>query len=119
VQGTKKMHELSIIENIVEIILKELPKHNISKVTSISLRIGEMRQIVPEALHFGFECISKNTPAEGAELIIENVPIKGYCHQCTKNFILKNWLQGCPSCFNNSVEIVSGKELEIKEFEGS
>ena len=54
------MHELSIIENIVEIILNERPNRNIKKVKSISLRIGEMRQVVPEALHFGFECVSKN-----------------------------------------------------------
>lgn len=113
------MHELSIIENIVEIILNEMPKHNIKKVERISLRIGEMRQVVPEALHFGFECVSKNTPVEGAELIIENVPIKGHCFHCNNEFLLKNWLQSCPSCKNNSIEIISGKELEIKEFEGS
>ncbi|MBC8185808.1 hydrogenase maturation nickel metallochaperone HypA [candidate division KSB1 bacterium] len=113
------MHELSIIENIVEIVLAELPKHNIKKVESISLRIGEMRQVVPEALHFGFECVSQNTPVEGAELIIENVPIKGHCFHCNNEFILKNWLENCPSCKNNCVEIISGKELEIKEFEGS
>ena len=96
-----------------------MPKHNIKKVESISLRIGEMRQVVPEALHFGFECVSKNTPVEGAELIIENVPIRGLCFHCNNEFILKNWLQNCPKCENNSVEIISGKELEIKEFEGS
>jgi len=113
------MHELSIIENIVEIILAEIPKYNIKKVESISLRIGEMRQVVPEALHFGFECVGKNTPVEGAELIIENVPIKGHCFHCNNEFNLKNWLQNCPKCKNNSIEIISGKELEIMEFEGS
>ena len=113
------MHELSIIENIVEIILAELPKHNIQKVESISLRIGKMRQIVPEALQFGFECVSKNTPLEGAELIVENVPIKGHCFNCNHEFILKNWLENCPNCQESKVEIISGKELEIKEFEGS
>lgn len=113
------MHELSIIENIVEIILTELPKHCIKKVESISLRIGEMRQVVPEALQFGFEFVSKNTPLEGAELIIENVPIKGHCCNCNHKFILKNWLENCPRCQESKIEIISGKELEIKEFEGS
>jgi len=113
------MHELSIIENIVEIILAELPKHHLKKVESISLRIGEMRQVVPEALQFGFEFVSKSTPLEGAELIIENVPIKGHCFNCNHEFILKNWLENCPRCHESKVEIISGKELEIKEFEGS
>ena len=113
------MHELSIIENIIEIILKELPKHGIQKVESISLRIGKMRQVVPEAMQFGFECVSKDTPLEGAKLIIENVPIKGRCSKCGYEFILENWLDNCPNCQEDYIETISGKELEIAEFEGS
>jgi len=113
------MHELSLIEGIIDIILAELPKHNISKVESISLRIGEMRQVVPDALHFGFECMSKNTPLEDAELRIENIPIKGKCPQCKHEFILNNWFGNCPKCQSTNIEIISGKELEIAEFEGS
>lgn len=113
------MHELSLIEGIVDIILTELPKHNISKVESISLRIGEMRQVVPDALHFAFECVSKDTPLEGAKLIIDNIPIKGKCGQCNYEFILEHWFGNCPKCQSNRIEIISGKELEIAEFEGS
>ena len=113
------MHELSIVQNIIEIILAELPKHNLTKVESISLRIGEMRQVVPDALYFGFECLSKNTPLEGAEVKIENIPIKGRCRQCSYEFILENWLENCKKCGQNHVEIISGKELEIAEFEGA
>ncbi|HEX9975178.1 MAG TPA: hydrogenase maturation nickel metallochaperone HypA [bacterium] len=113
------MHELSIVENIIEIILAELPKHNLTKVESISLRIGEMRQVVPDALFFGFECLSKNTPLEGVEIKIDTIPIKGRCRQCHHEFILENWLESCKNCGQNQVEIISGKELEIAEFEGS
>jgi len=113
------MHELSIVQNIIEIVLAELPKHNLTKVESISLRIGEMRQVVPDALYFGFECLSKNTPLEGAEVKIENIPIKGKCRHCQHEFILENWLESCKKCGENHVEIISGKELEIAEFEGS
>jgi len=113
------MHELSIVQNIIEIILAELPKHNLTKVESISLRIGAMRQVVPEALCFGFECLSKNTPLEGAKVLIETIPIKGRCRQCHDEFILENWLESCKNCGQNHIEIISGKELEVAEFEGS
>lgn len=113
------MHELSIVQNIIDIILAELPKHNLTRVESISLRIGEMRQVVPDALFFGFECLSKNTPLEGAEVKIEHIPIKGRCRNCQHEFILDNWLQSCQKCGQNHVEIISGKELEIAEFEGT
>lgn len=113
------MHELSIIENIIDIILGEMPKHNITRVESISLRIGKMRQVVPDALHFGFECVTKNTPVEGAELHIEHIPISGKCKRCDHEFNMNDWYTGCPSCHALQIEIISGKELEIAEFEGS
>jgi len=111
------MHELSIVQNIIEIIQSELPKHNITRVKIISLRIGKMRQVVPAALNFAFECLSKNTPLEGAEVKIENVPIKGRCRKCHHEFILENWQENCKGCGEDQIEIISGKELEIAEFE--
>lgn len=113
------MHELSIVQSIIDIILTELPKHNLTKVESISLRIGAMRQVVPEALYFGFECLSKNTPLEGARVLIENIPVRGRCRQCQSEFILDSWLDNCKSCGQSQIEIISGKELEIAEFEGT
>lgn len=113
------MHELSIIESIIEIIIAEMPKHKLTRVEKISLRIGDMRQVVPDALLFGFECLSKNTPLEGAVLSIENVPIRARCNACQTEFQLNNWFQGCTKCNASEVEIISGKELEIAEFEGS
>ncbi|MCU0645720.1 MAG: hydrogenase maturation nickel metallochaperone HypA [bacterium] len=113
------MHELSIVQNIIGIIQSELSKHNITRVKSISLRIGRMRQVVPDALFFAFECLSKDTPLEGAEVKIEDIPIKGRCRNCHHEFILENWQENCASCGENQMDIISGKELEIAEFEGT
>lgn len=112
------MHELSIAENIMNMILEELPKYNISKVRNIRLKIGEFRQIIPESLLFGFECITPDTPLEGVHVNIEHVTAKGRCLECHQEFILENLFRYCPSCESLQVEIIAGKELEIVEFEG-
>ena len=75
-----------------------------------------MRQVVPDALYFGFECLSKNTPMEGADVKIENIPIKGRCRNCQYEFILKNWLDNCQMCGRNHVEIISGNRNRKKQF---
>jgi hydrogenase nickel incorporation protein HypA/HybF len=92
------MHEFSLIQQIIEIILEELPRHPISRVESVSLRIGQMRQVVPDALKFGFECLIKNTPLEGATLEVEHVPVRALCSSCRCEFEVKNWLESCPNC---------------------
>ncbi|NOY59857.1 MAG: hydrogenase maturation nickel metallochaperone HypA [Calditrichaeota bacterium] len=113
------MHELSIIESIVDIVLEEMPKHNLTKVTKVSLRIGDMRQVVPDAMQFGFEVVTKNTPLEDAELLIEHIPITGQCEKCKHEFLVKSWLDNCPRCEHPNIQIIAGKELEIAEFEGT
>jgi hydrogenase nickel incorporation protein HypA/HybF len=113
------MHEISLIQSIIEIIMAEMPKHNITKVETITLKIGKMRQVVPDALLFGFHILSKDTPLEGANLIIEDVPTKGCCKVCGQDFAIENWLSNCPGCGKANYDIISGKELEIVEFEGS
>lgn len=113
------MHEISLVENIIDIITLEMQKYNIAKVSVIRLRIGEMSHVVPEALIFGFNAMSKDTPLEGAELAIERVPTKGRCDDCRTEFVMADILDICPNCGGTKIEIISGKELEIAEFEGN
>ena len=112
------MHEISLIESIIEIIMAEMPKHDITRVESITLRIGEMQRVVPDALLFGFDILSKDTPLEEAKLVIENVPTKERCKTCGQDFVVESWFESCPKCGKTDVEIISGDELETVEFEG-
>jgi hydrogenase nickel incorporation protein HypA/HybF len=113
------MHEIAIVESIIDIISTEMKKHNMTRVETIKLRIGEMSNIMPDALTFGFEVLSKGTPLENAKLIIENVPIRGQCKDCDTEFTIKDMIDICPKCGGISFKIISGKESEIVEFDGS
>ena len=62
------MHELSLAQNIMEIIKKEMPRYNLTKIDTVTLRIGEMAQVMPDALIFGFECLTQGTIHDGARI---------------------------------------------------
>ena len=113
------MHELSLARNIIEIITAELPKNGLTKVDTITLKVGEMTQVMPDSLRFGFECVSRETSLEWATLIIEVVPAKGRCTSCGKDFIIENREFICPECGRTGITVLSGKELEIVEVEGT
>jgi len=112
------MHELSIAQSIIDIVAAEMSKNRLSRVEAITLRIGEMTQIMPDALVFGFECLSRQTVLEGAGLIIESVPARGYCTRCAREFEVKDWHFSCPLCGQGTVDIVSGRELDVVSIEG-
>lgn len=112
------MHELSIAQSIADIVLAQMKKHGLTKVEAVHLRVGALRGVVMESLHFGFEFVIQGTALEGAVLQAEEIPLRGRCLACSQEFSMESWLFACPSCHEVHVEVTSGKELEVVGIEG-
>jgi hydrogenase nickel incorporation protein HypA/HybF len=111
------MHEMSIAESLLNIILQESKSHQASRVIAVALRIGELSAVVPESLRFCFELISQGTIVEGAELRVERVPVACRCEGCGTEFTVEDLLFMCPSCQGRRVAILSGRDLTIQSLE--
>jgi hydrogenase nickel incorporation protein HypA/HybF len=111
------MHEMSIAQSILKIALNEAQKNGARKLRVVRIRAGALRGIVPEQLSFFFQFITKDTPAEGASLDVETVPIKGKCKPCEHVFMVQNFEFVCPQCKSKDVDVVEGMELAVKEIE--
>ncbi len=112
------MHELSITQSLLEIVNQEVAKHAISKVTIVKLQVGKLSAIQPTSLTFCFEFLTKGTPVEGAELVIEVVPVRARCLGCEESFEVNGLLFACPNCSGRNIEMISGRELSIIEIQG-
>ena len=53
------MHEMSIAQSILDIILQESGNHNVSRVLSVALKVGELSAVETESLRFCFELLTK------------------------------------------------------------
>jgi hydrogenase nickel incorporation protein HypA/HybF len=111
------VHELAIAQSLLEIVEQEALPYKGARVTRILLRIGQLSAVVPDALRFAFEAISRGGIAEGASLEIEEVPLTIRCHRCEEVFAANNPFLVCPHCEGSDVEMVSGRELEIRSME--
>jgi len=111
------MHELSIAQNIMDIVNEQLLVNNLSRVTKIGMRVGKLAAIEPASLKFCFEIITRDSRAEGAVLEIDSVPIRHRCNDCQLDFILDELDFICPHCMGNRLEIISGRELQVVELE--
>lgn len=108
------MHEMSITQSVVEICEKNAAG---CRVTAVTLEIGDLSGVVPEAIEFCFEACSKGTLLEGAVLIIERLPAKGHCTGCGIEFPVSAYYDPCPGCGGYGVAIISGEELRVKDLE--
>lgn len=116
-QNNKKMHEISIAEEIKNVVIQKLKEKNGKKVKCIKLLIGEMTSIVPDALKFAFDIVSKKTPLEDALIHIKVLKTKARCRICSKKFIAKDFAFICPECNSSDIEIMQGREMIIQTIE--
>lgn len=115
------MHEASIATELINIAIRECNKNRFTKVESIKIIVGRATGVMTDALLFAFNILKEGTPAEKANLTIEEIPVRGICKDCEKEFESnENYLIfECPNCGSFSINLISGKELNITEMEVS
>lgn len=117
-RGGIAVHEMSIAQSLLEIILEESRKHDLTSVQVVRLQIGAMAGVVPEALTFCFDLLTRDTPASGAILEIETTEVTARCSECGQLVEVKDHVFLCPQCGGPLLELVSGRELSITSIEG-
>lgn len=111
------MHEMSIAEGIVQVLENEAAQQNYQRVKRVWLEVGPLAAIETESLVFCFDAVTKNTLAEGAELVI--LPTQGlaFCMQCTQTVPIKQRYDACVNCGSYQLQVTQGDEMRIKELE--
>ena len=109
------MHELSLLENVREILENHAVSQNFTKVTKVTLEIGKLSSVEPDALRFGFDVVMKDSLADNAELIISELNGLGLCQHCGLQVELETLYDPCPHCGSPLVKITQGAEMKIKD----
>ena len=112
------MHELSIATAIIERADELARADGTDAVSAVTVRVGELAGVVPDALSFAFEVARDGTALATARLVVEPVPAQAYCGACAEEFAVGMppffW---CPHCDRPSTDLRSGRELEITGIE--
>ncbi|MFD8806876.1 hydrogenase maturation nickel metallochaperone HypA [Streptomyces sp. NPDC059597] len=112
------MHELSIATAIVERAGEIARADGGGDVSSVTVRVGELAGVVPDALRFAFEVARDGTALSSARLVVEQVTAVAWCGACVEEFTVGMppffW---CPRCDRPSQDLRSGRELEITAVE--
>jgi hydrogenase nickel incorporation protein HypA/HybF len=108
------VHELSIAQAVVQIANRHAAGR---RITRVELKVGHLRQVVPSALEFAFELVANDTPAEGAELAIEELPAQGRCRACGSETTMAGFPLCCGACGGLDIQITGGEELLVDSLE--
>jgi hydrogenase nickel incorporation protein HypA/HybF len=114
------MHEGAIAAAIIQNAMEVREQEHIGQVKTITILIGRMHHVVPAVLQNHFQMLKKEyPPLAKSKLIIEIAPVAITCHVCSKVTVLEQATFACPACASTDIEITSGREMHLKEIEGS
>ena len=113
------MHELALAEELVKAVVSEAQRHGVGEVIAVQLRIGELQQVLPEALEAGFRACGQGTVVEKAELRIEFEPAVVKCQDCSAEFRIQVTEPTfvCPKCESVNAKVISGENMLVESFE--
>ncbi|MCV6596188.1 MAG: hydrogenase maturation nickel metallochaperone HypA [Mangrovicoccus sp.] len=111
------MHEMSLCEGMRHVIEEQARRHNIAQISQVRVEIGRFAGVEPDALHFAFDVVMRGSPAEGAALVILDLPGRALCYDCMKEVEIMNRLDPCPICGGGKLLPQGGDEMRIKDLE--
>jgi hydrogenase nickel incorporation protein HypA/HybF len=108
------VHEMSIASAIAATAERHAAGR---RVLSVDVRVGHLRQVVVDSLHFAFGIVTRETVLDGARLVVEVVPARLCCTECAHEWEVAMPAFRCPECLAADVTVLSGEELEVESIE--
>jgi hydrogenase nickel incorporation protein HypA/HybF len=108
------VHELSLSSAIVNTVAKHAAGR---RVTVVSLRVGRLRQVVPDTLDFYFQFVARGSICEGARLEQELIDASLRCDECGNEWSIEIPAFRCPACGGGAVSVAAGNEFEVESIE--
>ncbi len=108
------MHELSVATAVLNTALKHADDRRVSVV---SVRVGAMRQVVPDSLRFYFEIVARDSDCGAAALELVEIEARLRCRACSEEWAPDMPAFRCPDCGSTDVAVDAGEELEVDYIE--
>jgi hydrogenase nickel incorporation protein HypA/HybF len=108
------VHELSVASAVLETVERHAEGR---RVVLVGLRVGRLRQVVPESLEFYWGIVTKGTEYEHAQLRLDEVEARLACSDCGERWEPDLPVFRCAGCGSAHVEISAGEELSVEYIE--
>lgn len=109
------MHEMTLAIQVVRTVLDFAEEHDIHKIDTVVLEIGELSLIVPQYMRDVYGVVCEKTMLEGSKLEIQMMPGNGICRDCGEVYNIVARQGVCPRCGSREKDVLSGQEFDIKE----
>lgn len=113
------MHEISLVQGMIDQLSELAKQHKAQKVIKISMDIGPLSGVVVDSFRFGFDILSaEDDLTKDAELIISTPPATYRCIKCQYSFETPNDKPDCcPNCKDLFLTPEGGDDMILTQVE--
>lgn len=111
------MHEPSLVQNMFDIIEKDILNDRVEKLVKIIVELGPLSNVEPVLLIGAFDIMKRGTVFDGSVLEIERTESEVKCTHCGKVYQPESIPFQCPDCDQFGGQLLSGDEIIIKKIE--
>lgn len=111
------MHELSLCQNAVAIVLEQAALAGARRVTGVWLEIGALACVEENALRFSFASACTQTAAQGCALHLIHRTAQAWCWTCSARVDVLRHDAVCPRCQGGRLSMECGDALRVKSIE--
>ncbi|EKD26764.1 MAG: hypothetical protein ACD_79C01025G0003 [uncultured bacterium] len=104
------MHEFSVAQNIINIIIENNKENPVSEAI---IRIGALSGVVKESLEFYMEIMIEENSLKDLKVSLVEEPIKCQC-TCGNIYTTRSMFDGCPVCQGFERKILEGRDCTIE-----
>ncbi len=107
------MHEISLAEEVINIVNREGDKKISGAIEEISIEVGNLSGVDAEAFKSALELLVNGTILAGASINIISKKGLGTCYTCNLEFEMDHRMDTCPECQCFPSKVSGGEELRI------
>jgi hydrogenase nickel incorporation protein HypA/HybF len=97
-------------------VTEEFARANgVVSIEALVLQIGELSSMVPKYIEDIYPMAIEGTLLAGSRVEIEVIPANGRCRLCGAVYHAVEYKGGCPACGGERMELLSGREFNVKE----
>lgn len=112
------MHELSLVQSIIETVESDARCKGISKVTRLQIVAGELAPVNHRALSFALENVVKGTMLELTQIDFMIKEARENCTACKLEFKPQPPFYQCPACDKTAYPEAESRTVYIDFYEG-
>lgn len=113
------MHEFSLAVEIANLASERAEAAGLAKVSALTLSVGSLASVEVEALSFALASALLGTPAQGAELVIEELAARARCPKCDLEQPIVERFDACARCGAFGLRVIAGDTLILRSIAGT